>query len=460
MPDRPRHAAAVCVLAAALAVPGSAAGAGATVFDGCLANDASQGCVDVPAAPLESASGVAVSPDGSSVYVASQLGDSVSHFSRDTASGRLTWQGCLADTDAQGCVDVPLAPLDHVSALTVSPDGKSVYVTSPFGDLIAHLFRDTVSGELKWDACLNNDGSESCVNLPGTPLSGAFGVAVSPEGKSVYVASQFSDSIAHFVVSGPEGQISYDSCLANSNPMDVCIDVPGTPLDGAETVALSPDGKSVYVPSFDSGSITQFSRDADSGLIGYVRCLANTNAMDGCIDVPAAPLRNAVGVAVSPDGKSVYVTSLFSSSISHFREPVAPAPPGPGGSPTPAPPPADVLAPRISRLSLTNRTFRVGRAPTALAARVPVGTTFRYTLSEPARVRVAFQRRRAGRWRRAGRALTRAGKTGRNRLRFSGRIGRRKLRAGAYRARFVATDAAGNRSRTATVRFRIVAGSR
>ncbi|HET8821953.1 MAG TPA: hypothetical protein VFM57_10435 [Thermoleophilaceae bacterium] len=41
-------------------------------------------------------------------------------------------------------------------------------------------------------------------------------------------------------------------------------------------------------------------------------------------------------------------------------------------------------------------------------------------------------------------------------MRFSGRIGRRKLRPGVYRARFVAADAAGNRSRTATVRFRIV----
>jgi hypothetical protein len=55
----------------------------------------------------------------------------------------------------------------------------------------------------------------------------------------------------------------------------------------------------------------------------------------------------------------------------------------------------------------------------------------------------------------AGTALTRAGRAGRNRLRFSGRIGRRKLPPGAYRARFRAADASGNRSPTATRRFRI-----
>jgi len=561
-------------VAAALAVPGSAAGAGAIAFDGCLANDASQGCLDLPAAPLESASGVAVSPDGKSVYVASQLSDSVSHFSRDTITGQLTWQGCLANTTAQGCVDVPFDPLDHATSVTVSPDGKSVYVTSQFGDSIAHLFRDTVTGKLAWDGCLNNSGSQSCGDLPGTPLRDPVGVVVSPDGKSVYVASQFSDSIAHFVRGGPDGQITYEGCLANTTS-DGCVALPGAPLDGAAAVALSADGKSVYVASRDSDSIAHFSRNTESGQIDYQSCLANTNSMDGCGDVPAAPLDDAVRIAVSPDDKSVYVASALSDSISHLvRNPVsgqltwdgcldnaglqgcvdvpggpldgafglvvspdagslyvaslgsdsvshlvrntiggqlawdsclantadqgcgdvpaapldaarelAVSPDGksvyvtsglsnsvahfhepailPGGAPPPGTPPpggADALAPTISRLSLTNRRFRVGRRRTPLAAgRVPIGTIFRYTLSESATVKITIQRRHAGRWRRGGRALTRAAKPGRNRLRFSGRIGRRALRAGVYRARFAATDAAGNRSGTATVRFRIVA---
>ena len=46
------------------------------------------------------------------------------------------------------------------------------------------------------------------------------------------------------------------------------------------------------------------------------------------------------------------------------------------------------------------------------------------------------------------RALTRMGAPGADRLRI-------KLRPGRYRARLVATDAAGNRSAHATVRFRV-----
>ena len=45
---------------------------------------------------------------------------------------------------------------------------------------------------------------------------------------------------------------------------------------------------------------------------------------------------------------------------------------------------------------------------------------------------------------------------GANRIKFSGRIGRRALRRGRYRATLVATDEAGNRSTPRSVRFRVV----
>lgn len=158
--------------------------------------------------------------------------------------------------------------------------------------------------------------------------------------------------------------------------------------------------------------------------------------------------------------------------------------------------PLDTTAPVISRLSMTNSVFAVGRRPTPVAAssrRVRRGTTFRYTLSEAAKVTIAFKRelpglRVGGRCRLAtaaltrrvlrqlaprvrnltGRArarrlrallrrractvlrsrgkLTRNAALGRNATKFSGRVGRRALAPGRYRAVFTAVDGAGNRS--------------
>jgi hypothetical protein len=127
---------------------------------------------------------------------------------------------------------------------------------------------------------------------------------------------------------------------------------------------------------------------------------------------------------------------------------VGPAPGAPGpdaGAATP-----DTQSPLVTGLSLSRRTFAVGRATTATAA-VARGTRLRYQLSEAATVVV-----RIFRGRRSAGKLTRHGAAGSNVVRFSGRIGRRALSPGHYRAVVTATDAAGNKSLPRRVRFRII----
>jgi hypothetical protein len=137
---------------------------------------------------------------------------------------------------------------------------------------------------------------------------------------------------------------------------------------------------------------------------------------------------------------------------------------------------------KLSKLRESNTTFVVGRRPTrtigqtaAKRRRHPKGTTFSFSLDQPAKVTVAFRRALPGR--RVGRSckapthrlrhrrkcvrlrsvgsLTRDGHAGNNRVAFSGRIGRKTLRPGRYRAVFTATNAAGA-SPPRTLRFKIV----
>jgi hypothetical protein len=109
--------------------------------------------------------------------------------------------------------------------------------------------------------------------------------------------------------------------------------------------------------------------------------------------------------------------------------------------------------------------------------RAPIGTRFRYTLSEDARVTFSFQRRASGRrvggrcrkptrrnrgrrrcarWVRVKGSFAQNGKAGRNGKSWSGRLRGKALRRGRYRATLRAKDASGNRSKAARVRFRIV----
>lgn len=140
---------------------------------------------------------------------------------------------------------------------------------------------------------------------------------------------------------------------------------------------------------------------------------------------------------------------------------------------------ADRTPPKISGFQVRPRSFAVARAATPVLARARRGARFRYRLSERATSTIAIARllpgRRAGRACRApssrlrharrctrvravGKLVRRGQAAGPRAVVFSGRIGRRALRPGLYRATIHAVDPAGNRSRAVSARFRIVKG--
>ncbi len=128
-----------------------------------------------------------------------------------------------------------------------------------------------------------------------------------------------------------------------------------------------------------------------------------------------------------------------------------------------APAAADTTAPVITNARIAPRAWAVkrhGRAEAPTASRVRRGTSFLYTLSEPATVTIRIERRkrkgrRAKKFIRIG-AFAAVAAAGPNRRRFSGRIGKKRLKPGRYRATLIATDAAGNASQPKRLPFRVL----
>jgi plastocyanin len=116
-----------------------------------------------------------------------------------------------------------------------------------------------------------------------------------------------------------------------------------------------------------------------------------------------------------------------------------------------------LTVPAVSRVSMTNVRFRVGSGSTAIAAKAPRGTSFKFTLKAPGKVTIAIcaHRKRCTRARNVG-TLTRSKlQAGRNTIKFSGRIGRRALSPGAYRAMLSARNVKGT-SKPVAVKFEVV----
>lgn len=210
---------------------------------------------------------MALSPDGTSLYLTSydQQGGMLVQMQRDPTTGNLYWNGCFRDSalpaGPRAGVCYPVVGIAYGYRLTVSQDGKSVYVA---GSALVAFRRDPATGYLYWDGC---------VRVAINPLGGCFSAAV------------------HGLETATAG------------------------------VALSADNRSLHVTNngLHSGpsSLVVFDRDPTNGYIYWAGCFRDSGALNGCTG--AAGLDTADSVTVSPDDRLVYVGTEFFSGLVQFN---------------------------------------------------------------------------------------------------------------------------------------------
>jgi DNA-binding beta-propeller fold protein YncE len=290
---------------------------------GCIALEGAGGCAT--AIGLDGPNSVAVSPDGGNVYATSFSSETVTVFQRNRKTGALSQpldsSGCIARVPLPGCIGG--RGLGGPDVIAVSPDDKSVYVGSFPGNAIAVFNRDAGSGSLIQPAgatgCIAASAGNGCAT--GLALEGLEGMAISPDSRSVYVGAATSQGVAVLVRDASTGGLTQatdgSGCIV-STPLAGC--TTGAELNGADAVTVSANEKDVYVTSLFSQSVTSFTRTRHTGLLaqkpGTAGCTVFMRAT-GCsfgraVDSPE-------GIAVSPDGASVYAASYAPGTIAVFN---------------------------------------------------------------------------------------------------------------------------------------------
>jgi DNA-binding beta-propeller fold protein YncE len=269
---------------------------------------------------LDGARSVVVSPDGGNVYLVADISGAVAIFDR-AGNGTLTQKsgtaGCVSDTGTGGaCVDG--VALNTAYSVAVSPDGANVYVASKVSAAVT-VFDRSGQGSLTQKAspaaCVAETGGGVCAD--GLALKSASGVTVSPDGKNVYVASNISNAVAVFDRAS-NGSLTQKAGAAGCIGFDISLgcSLGGRGLGGAVSIVISPDGRSAYVAgSFDT--IVALDRSADGTLVGKsgVRCISETG-VPVCADGTALVI--PIAIAISPDGANVYVASFTSDAVDVF----------------------------------------------------------------------------------------------------------------------------------------------
>ena len=238
---------------------------------------------------------LAVSPDGAHVYVAGSFFDgkdtqgAVIVLSRNPGTGALTF----VERQVDG-----VAGVTHLttvlSAIVVSPDGATVYVTSRGGSSLVAFDRDAGTGELTFlEAQRDGGGNDG--------LKGASAVAVDPNDAYVYVVGRGDTAVGVFRRDTVTGALAFLEVQR-----DTLIDPPNEVLPAPIGLAVSPGADSLYA---GGKGVTIFAIDVcgngtrgvdeqcdDGNLVGGDGCSA-TCRLELCGALPAAGCRDTLPLA-------------------------------------------------------------------------------------------------------------------------------------------------------------------
>jgi WD40 repeat protein len=240
-----------------------------------------------PGDDFDSASAIAVSPDGSTVFV---LGDT------DVASyGPSDWVTLAYDaaTGLPRWVEhYGSAGFDYSQAIAVSPNGSRVFVTG---------WREGANGTSDW-ATVGYDAATGgmlwdVIYAPSTFIDGSRAIGVSPDSSTVFVTGlSYSGTNWNYTTTAYGAADGTKLWLRT-------YDGPIHGDDEGELLAVSPDGSTVFVSGYSDGE----GADADYATIAY-DARTGSRLWLGRYDSPYHYNDYPEALMLSPDGARVFVT--------------------------------------------------------------------------------------------------------------------------------------------------------
>ena len=226
-----------------------------------------------------------VSPIPSFAYVANENSNDISGYTVDNSTGALTE---VVSSPFAG----PAGPRDSVVELF----GKFLYVANGGTNGVSGYSIDGTSGVL--------------TPVSGSPFAGGGsprGIALHPTGKFVYTADRSSNSVSGFAINTTTGVLT----AVPGSPFTIPAE--GEEQPGPQQLTIDPSGRFLYVSDHLTGDISAFTINGTSGALTAISGSPFTDQPDDL-----GPNIQPFALAVTPDGKFLYVTNHGQDTLSVF----------------------------------------------------------------------------------------------------------------------------------------------
>lgn len=295
--------------------------------------------------PIRTAANLAISRDGNHLYVPERdpTESSIHFFTRNEETGELTHKERYRFRDITG-EEGSYGPLD----VEISRDGNHVYAVNVDESSIFRFDRNPADGTLEYkkvysgsgapediyltrdglhlisanygtnqlrvfslDSDSNSDNYGDISNPKSVKLGehnyGASAVTGSPDNdKYIYATSGIDNLFVVLEWKDDDTLEVFQTFQHNNSPSDPG-DVDG--LQNPRTVAVSPDGRDIYVGTGSSHTVTWFTRDATTDKLSLQEVYRKG----------VTGLEQITSLAVSPDGDHLFAAGRISQTIAVFR---------------------------------------------------------------------------------------------------------------------------------------------
>lgn len=232
--------------------------------------------------------------------------------------------------------------LAGVVELLPGKEGKSLYAVGNMTSAITRLALGPAPGRLAFGACFTgNSFLQECTNVPGaqanagdSPISNPTAEAISPDGRSLYVASGdfHGATLARFVRDPSSGALGYGDCLSGARSAGpagtgACSLTPsatregyGSGLADLSGIAISADGSHVYATAALDQAISVFARSPSTGALEFKQCVSSNPRAKTCTQVPKGDdvLDEVTAPLISADGRFLYTAAERAGTIDTF----------------------------------------------------------------------------------------------------------------------------------------------